>query len=185
MHTYCDMQNASLEIILTHEYLMMSLHVSLEDVQMFSGKSGEEEARKVFPGIRAWTQDSQSRLAVWHAGQVFKIARSFEKTKLRDFYAVTLYHSTLTLWVYGMVTSNTARKSVGQSPARPSTPRTSDLRDRSFSSPPMTLVDGENEKAAKAFTLLGQGTPGIQSVSSGYIPLSNSCLLYTSPSPRD
>ena len=81
---------------------MMKLHVSLNDIQLFSGRAGEEEARRVYPQIRAWTEESESRTAVWHAGQLFRTARSFEKTRLRDFYAVAVHHAALTLWVYGL-----------------------------------------------------------------------------------
>lgn len=91
MFTYCEVQTEpSLEALFTLEYLMMLLHVSLEDIQLFSGKSGEEEARRVYPQIRTWTEEASSRTTVWHAGQVLRIARAFERTRLRDFYAVAV-----------------------------------------------------------------------------------------------
>jgi len=177
MYTYCELQDTAPEIRFTLEFLMISLHVSLEDVQTFSGKSGEDEARKVFPHIRDWTQRPESRDAVWHAGQVLRIARQFEKTRLRDFYAVAVYHSTLTLFVYGVVTSNVARKSGMQTPAFPSTPRMNDPYSMQASTSHMILVDGDDARAAKAFTLLGERTPGIQSLSSSCVPLSDSKAL--------
>jgi hypothetical protein len=57
---------------------MMSLHVALDDIQLFAGRAGEDEARRIYPQIRTWTQDSESRKAVWHAGQVFHHAKKFE-----------------------------------------------------------------------------------------------------------
>ena len=171
VQAHCELAAASLETVLTLDLLMMTLHVDLEDVLTFSGKSGEDEARKVFPRIRAWAASAEARTAVRHAGQVFKVARAFEKSRLRDFYAVALYHSALTIWVYGMVTSNAARKSGEQTPR--GTPRMSN--SHVLLSPPShrTLVDAGEEKAVKAFTLLGQGTPGIQDMQLAFVPLTN------------
>lgn len=167
LSAYCDMdENTSSEILFTIEFLTMSLHVSMEDIQAFSGKLGEQEARKAFPILRAWSEDAESRVAVWHAGQVFKVARTFEKTKLRDFYAVALYQATLTLWVYGMVTSNAARKSGEKTPTqvgRKSTTTNGSL-DSGFCQGSRVYLDDSKDKTAKSFKLLGQGVPGVRSV---------------------
>ncbi|EMC99529.1 hypothetical protein BAUCODRAFT_340532 [Baudoinia panamericana UAMH 10762] len=170
LHAYCDVQtNGMSEIMLTIDMLMMSLHVDLEDIQTFSGKLGEDEARRVYPKLLAWSQDTESRTAVWHAGQVFRLARKLEKTRLRDFSAVALYHSTLTLWVYGMVTSNTARKNGVKTPAD-TQPRTTHADDINNSN---TLIDTDDERAAKTFVLLGKGVPGIQDSVHSFVPLAN------------
>lgn len=154
---------------------MMKLHVSLDDIQLFTGRAGEEEARKVYPLIRAWTEESESRTAVWHAGQLFRVARSFEKTRLRDFYAVAVHHAALTLWVYGMVVSNTSRQSglqtpVGQSPFNHQTPSGQRSRQQQVpanivaanSSRKKLYLDGHDEKAGRAFAQLRLGVPGLQ-----------------------
>ena len=161
VHTYCEVQpNIASEILFTVEFLIMSLHVSLEDILLFSGKSGEDEARKVYPRVRTWTQDAESRFAVWHAGQVLRIARKFEQTRLRDFYAVAVYQATLTLWVYGMVTSNTARKSGDPTPmpGQVSSYTSHDLLGQSN----RVYLDDDNDKAAKSFKLIGQGEAGLR-----------------------
>lgn len=164
--TYCEVQTApSQEALFTLEYLMMILHVSLEDIQLFSGKSGEEEARRVFPQIRTWTEEASSRTTVWHAGQVLRIARTFERTRLRDFYAVAVYHSTLTLWVYGMVTSNTARKSGGHTPSK--TRQTNNTGYGNVSSQEVFL-DGDENRAIRAFRQLGHGKPCLHDVAREY-----------------
>lgn len=142
----------------------MELHVSLDEIQIFAGRAGEDEARKVFPQVRTWTEDSESRLAVWHAGQVIRAARSFEKTRLRDFYAVAVHHAALTLWVYGMVTSNTTRQSGLQTPLglkSKSTPQHSTILPADFSRQKVYL-DAEDDKPVRAFTQLGRGVPGLQ-----------------------
>lgn len=161
MHTYCEMMTAPLRegAFLLH-YLMMLLHAPFEDIQLFSGRSGESEARRVYPMIKAWAEDAESRTAIWHAGQALRAARMFEKTRLRDFYAVIVHHVALTLWVYGMVTSNTARMSGAQSPAREQVSQTfHSHRDDKSGSEDDVLLDGEDGRLPKAFRHLGQGRP--------------------------
>ena len=175
--TYCELDTSTPpEIIFTLQFLMMKLHVSLDDIQLFSGRAGEEEARKVYPQIRAWTEESDSRTAVWHAGQLFRVARSFEKTRLRDFYAVAVHHAALTLWVYGMVVSNTNRQSGLQTPVAqtfasqtPSGQRSRQSQAQAHlttatSSRKRLYLDGPDEKAGRAFAQLRLGVPGLQKI---------------------
>lgn len=180
LHSYCETQKHPLpEAIFLLHYLMMLLHASIDNIQLFSGRSGEGEARRVYPAIKAWTEDAESRTAVWHAGQVLCAARSFEKTKLRDFYAVTLNHATLTLWVYGMVTSNLARMSRMQSPARDASSSTV-LRGTRSSQEDNVILDGEDGKQAKAFRHLGQGRPCVSGSviqGTGVISATRACPL--------
>lgn len=181
VQAHCEIQTESPpEILLTLEFLMMSLHVDLEDVQTFSGKSGEEEARKIFPRLRNWTQEAESRIAVRHAAQVFRIALNFEKTRLRDFYAISVYHAALTLWVYGMVTSNLARRSGTETPVV-ATPFMAQRQGgiRTPASTANIYLDAADDKTAKSFTLLGQGTPGIQNLQATFVPLSSSRGIMT------
>jgi hypothetical protein len=175
LQAYCDLQtNSSPEIILTLELFMMSLHVDMEIIQTFSGKLGEEEARKVYPQVLTWSQSGESRCAVWHAGQVFRVARTFEKTKLRDFYAVALYLSALTLWVYGMITHNVARKSGADTPRVQTPHNTASASLPASTASQRTFIDNNDDKAARSFKLLAQGTAGIQDLQSAFVPLSNS-----------
>ncbi|TKA43684.1 hypothetical protein B0A54_05467 [Friedmanniomyces endolithicus] len=174
MLAHCDLQSTSApEMMLTLQLLMMLLHVDIEDVQTFSGKLGEEEARRVFPKIMQWSQNAESRVAVFHAGQIFRVARTFEKTRLRDFYAVALYHAALTLWVYGMITTSAARKSGRQSPSA-MTPRLSNTSHQSAALPARIPLDTADDRAARSFQLLGQGTPGVYNLQSEFVPLPSS-----------
>jgi hypothetical protein len=162
---------------------MMSLHVALDDIQLFAGRAGEDEARRIYPQVRAWTQDAESRKAVWHAGQVFCHAKRFEKTRLRDFYAVAMYHATLVLWVWGMVTSGTSRQSgigtpVGagvhhhhhhqqhQQQQHQQQQQQPSLQAALFAGPKSqkarVILDSPETKATKAFIQLAHGTPGLQ-----------------------
>lgn len=169
---YCELNDTTpAEVLFTVEFLTMTLHVSLEDILLFSGKSGEEEARRVYPRICTWSKDPESRAAVWSAGQVLRIARTFEKTRLRDFYAVAVYQSTLTLWVYGIVTSHAARKSGMQTPDDANPMPTSQPLGQSS----RVYLDDTNSRSAKSFKMLAQGTPGLRSspISGSFCSLRN------------
>ncbi|KAI9881693.1 MAG: hypothetical protein M1823_006596, partial [Watsoniomyces obsoletus] len=74
------------------ERAQMSLYVNLEDVQTLAGKAGEEEARKIHPVLTNWAQSSESRKAIWHAGQLYRAAKEYPRVMLQDFAAVALYH---------------------------------------------------------------------------------------------
>jgi hypothetical protein len=151
------------EIPFVLEFLMMSLHVALDDIQLFAGREGEDEARRVFPQVRTWTRDSESRKAVWHAGQVFNHAKAFEKTRLRDFYAVATYHATLVLWVWGMVTSGSSRQSGIATPIGATMPQNppTQIAFTAAKSQARVVLDGPETKGTKAFVQLGHGTPGL------------------------
>jgi hypothetical protein len=84
----------------------MILHISLEDLHRFAGKSGEEETRKAGEEFAAWAKTKEARIAIWHAGQVFRAAKRLMQAQNRGFNAVVLYYATLTLWAYGHSASN-------------------------------------------------------------------------------
>jgi hypothetical protein len=92
--------------------LMMNLHVSLEDIQLFLGKEGEDQARRIYPILQQWVASSEARSAVWCASQVLRYARHFPPGHLKDFYAVAVHHASIILWTYGVVTRANRRQYV-------------------------------------------------------------------------
>ncbi|OHE99529.1 hypothetical protein CORC01_05107 [Colletotrichum orchidophilum] len=83
--------------------LMMNLHLSLNDLQLFSGKEGEDQARRVFSDLREWSQSAEARQSLWHAGQILRQAKMFPQGHLKDFYAIAVHHAALACWTYGVV----------------------------------------------------------------------------------
>ncbi|TDZ54853.1 Early growth response protein 1 [Colletotrichum trifolii] len=94
--------------------LMMNLHLSLNDLQLFSGKEGEDQARKVFSDLREWSQSAEARQSLWHAGQILRQAKMFPPGHLKDFYAVAVHHAALACWTYGVVTKAAGTKATPQ-----------------------------------------------------------------------
>jgi hypothetical protein len=143
------------------ELFMMILHVSLDDLQRFAGKLGEEEARRVSGVLeQGWAHGSDARHAVWHAGQVLASARRMPPTGLRRFRAMAVYFAGLTLWTYGLLSAaphtgtvldggcllpNQTRK------GRESLERPTDL----------VILDGEETRETRSFLQHGRGAPGL------------------------
>ncbi|UKZ51370.1 hypothetical protein TrVGV298_005129 [Trichoderma virens] len=137
--------------------LMMHLHVSLDDLQIFSGKQGEEEARRMYPILQQWTASPESWYAVWCAGQIFRYAKLFPLGSLKDFYAIAVHHAALALWTYGVVF------------------RASQQQDMppQYGYEPMYLDDSGDASSIQQFLSFGQGRPLIQGpmgTSSGAAP---------------
>ncbi|KAG5984221.1 hypothetical protein E4U55_005579 [Claviceps digitariae] len=92
--------------------LMMNLHVSMDDLLLFLGKEGEDQARRAYVILQQWITTSEARSAVWCASQVLRYAKSFPPSHLKDFYAVAVHHASVTLWTYGVVTRANRRQYV-------------------------------------------------------------------------
>lgn len=132
---------------------MIILQVSPEDLQRFAGKFGEDEARKAGEEFSGWARTAEARIAVWHAGQVFRAAKIMPPAKIRGFNAIALYFATLTLWVFGLM-SQSKQPTAHNAHSHPIT-----IPDRSHQD--NVQLDGSDSLLAQVFRMSGQGIPGI------------------------
>jgi hypothetical protein len=146
-----------LEERMIKELFMMNLHVSFEELQLFAGKEGSEEAQRVYPLLKIWFENRKSRQAVWHAGQVIRAALAFPPNQLRDFYAVALYHASLAVWVYGMV-------SLGSSRSR--TRKNEGVTSQGGVETEIVYLNGEDTPEARRFIAISRGVPAIHELPS-------------------
>lgn len=126
--------------------VFMNLHVSLDDLQLFAGKEGEDQARRVYPMLQQWSESPAARKSIWHAAQVLRQAKMFPPGHLKQFYAVGVHHAALALWTYGVVTR--ARRN--QSSTRVSQE--------------VVYLDGPESTEVERFVESGQGRPTIRGV---------------------
>jgi hypothetical protein len=135
------------------------LHVSFEDVQLFAGKEGDEEARRAYPLLKQWAETRESRQAVWHAGQVLRAATECHPKQLREFSAVALYHASLAFWAYAVVSrpSKSARRQ--PPPASQHQPPVADYE--------RIWLDGEDGPDVQRFIAVGRGMPVIRDGTKG------------------
>jgi len=184
------------ELHLLAELLKMTLHISLEELQIFAGKHGEAEAQHMSSRLEnTWMHSSDARYAVWHAGQVLRCARLMPPASIRGFNAMAVYFASLALWVYGTLSDSQADHGVDgtglgeiydnidltgrhQHPLRPQL------------APPVAVavisVDGEETRETTAFLQLNRGLPGLRCPEDdpanamglgGIVPLSNSGMV--------
>ncbi|KAF2648384.1 hypothetical protein K491DRAFT_772062 [Lophiostoma macrostomum CBS 122681] len=155
--TYANESTLLLELILLH------LHMSLEEIQLFCGLDEVEDDCRAQDSIGEWVDGKMSRLAVWHAGQVVRAARQLPALHLRDFYAITIFHASLTFWAYGFAVRSHPQG--GKAPAVDST--------HLLASQQQTIcVDGEETALTYRYISLNVGTPALRSESAP-TPLSN------------
>ncbi|ROW10165.1 hypothetical protein VMCG_01857 [Cytospora schulzeri] len=172
----------STHLTIVLELFLMILHVSPDELQRFAGKSGEEEARRAAVTLEEnWANTSESRHAVWHAGQVIANARRLPPTSLRGFNANAVYFASLTLWIYGLFCSSPPDncEEQDQSLLQPGGPQQQQQQiqqhhqvipgrlatpGRGSSSSPakFVLLDGEETRDTKAFLQFDRGVPALR-----------------------
>jgi len=138
-----EMLSAQESIVL--HLLLMNLHVSLDDLQLFSGKEGEEQARKIYPTLRQWSESLAARQSLWHAGQILRQGKLFPPGHLKDFYAVAVHHAALCLWTYGVVTKASNQQQLSLEYGEQ-----------------IVFVDGEDVPNVHRFVTFGSGRPAIR-----------------------
>ncbi|KAJ6104019.1 hypothetical protein N7523_010339 [Penicillium sp. IBT 18751x] len=134
---------------LMHEFVMMYLHIDVDAIQRFVGRMGELEARRAYPGLRDWSHTKEARVAIWHAGQVFRAARAVKAYQLRGLDSLAVYHAALVLWVYGLLQCGETRK------VEVDTPMSED------DTMPRVALDTSEDQLVKAFLARGNGRPGL------------------------
>ncbi|KAL1796297.1 hypothetical protein ACET3X_004837 [Alternaria dauci] len=93
----------SKSVEITLEIMLVHLNAPLDDIQLFAGLEGQEEARDAYVGLRDWAKTPSARQALWHAGQILRAAEVLPKALLSNFNAIAVYHAGLILWAYGFL----------------------------------------------------------------------------------
>lgn len=139
------------------ELILMHLHMSLEEINLFIGLEGQEQAERVHPSVKEWVSSKVSRQAVWHAGQLVRAAKAIPAVELRDFYAVSLFHASLAFWAYGLASRMFLQDTASQFVAG--------TRQSTLTSSQIVWLDDEETAATYRYISLGAGVPAVQGVS--------------------
>jgi hypothetical protein len=143
------------ETLILQDLFMMNLHVSFEELQLFAGKEGNEEAQRVYPLLRQWFESKRSRQAIFYAGQVLRAANTFPSNHLRDFYAVALYHCALCFWVWGMCSLGSSRNKGLSGPSQQPNTGIEEF----------IWLDGDDTAETRRFISISRGIPVIRGLS--------------------
>ncbi|KAK7514487.1 c6 zinc finger domain-containing protein [Phyllosticta citriasiana] len=154
------------EVQLLLELLLMYLHANMEDIQLFGGKEDQDEARRVFPGLQQWMNDSYARQAVWQASRVLLVARTFPRKTLRDFWAIAVYHASLVLWTYGVIRHAT---SASKNTMMPANFAATSILDKNLGLSAQGIdsdvwLEGPESSDVQRFIALGRGRPCISGI---------------------
>ncbi|KAK5718427.1 hypothetical protein LTR15_008154 [Elasticomyces elasticus] len=144
---------------LLHEFLLASLHVSLDNVVRFTGKCGEEEAHAAYQALQLWSQTKSARIAVWHAAQVLRWTRSVRPYQLRGCDAFITYHAIMILWTFGMLQRDASRRTARSSPV-PGQANTAD--DHALSVRLLIFLDSPRSPETEAYIHRDHGRPCLQ-----------------------
>lgn len=150
---FANLQANCPEVVLAQELMSLHLNVSLYQLLDYAGMGTEADAHAALPYINHWFESPKCRLALWHAGQIFRITRAFKHKRLADFYALALYQATLTIWVWSLLR-------ISQEPGTTSNRR-------------MVVLDGEESSATSKFLKLYPAEPCLTTNSGDFCPLTN------------
>ncbi|RYC84025.1 hypothetical protein BFJ63_vAg13112 [Fusarium oxysporum f. sp. narcissi] len=166
-------------LLALHEQQLMHLYISLEDVQYLGGKAGEVEARRVLPLLTRWVKGRASRQAAWHAGQILRVSRQELGPTLRASIIIALYHASLTLWVYSILSDV---PSVDM-PIATSQRQLHQNRDHCAGREPLALVDGEDTPVVQRFLLVPGAiaaiTPSVEDMQPIVLHISHASAVMT------
>jgi hypothetical protein len=98
-----DEREVGPESLLLQEAVYLHLYASIARIAHYCGGKTEFDARSAACYVQRWHLSKQSRIAVWHAGQIIRAARLFPMHALTDIYATALYHAGLVLWIWGLL----------------------------------------------------------------------------------
>ncbi|KAH7144101.1 hypothetical protein B0J13DRAFT_502011 [Dactylonectria estremocensis] len=93
----------STSVIMRLELVLLHLNMQFEDIQIFAGLEGPEQARSAYPFICEWAQSESARRSVYHAAQIIRTAREIPRGSIDAITAIILYHASLAFLVYGLL----------------------------------------------------------------------------------
>ncbi|EXK77820.1 hypothetical protein FOQG_17489 [Fusarium oxysporum f. sp. raphani 54005] len=162
-------------LLALHEQQLMHLYISLEDVQYLGGKAGEAEARRVLPFLTNWVKGRASRQAAWHAGQILRVGRQDLDPALRASMIMAVYHASLTIWAY-LILSDTPSVDM---PVTTSERPLYANQDHCPRSEPLALIDGDDTPVVQRFLLVPGAKAAITAPAKDMQPI----LLHISRAP--
>ncbi|KAM0324343.1 hypothetical protein ACHAQA_008124 [Verticillium albo-atrum] len=143
---------ATLELLIRLELILLHIYTPFEDLQIFAGIEGPEQARTIYPAVLDWARGESARKAVWHAGQAIRLTRHLPSSTIRGFTAIMVYHASLAFWVYGLASDKLdSREQWTETPGS--------------SSSTQVWLDEPDSLPVQRFLQLGSGFPCIHGMS--------------------
>ncbi|KAK3290863.1 uncharacterized protein B0H64DRAFT_478725 [Chaetomium fimeti] len=163
-------QTAAREVRMRLELILLHLHAPFEDIQIFAGIEGPEQARGAYAAVLEWAGTEAARRAICHAGQVLRFARGVGRGMLLGPAAVVMYQASLVLWVYALLAGAAAGRGRGRGMVPVPTGEEEGGREVVAvvgPGPDAVWLDGEDDLALQRFTHFGVGAPGLAGLGMG------------------
>ncbi|KAH8683668.1 hypothetical protein BGZ61DRAFT_496026 [Ilyonectria robusta] len=141
------------------ELVLLHLHMQFEDIQIFAGLEGPDQARSMQPFICEWAQSESARRSVYHAAQIIRGARELSRASVDPITAIMLYHASLAFLAYGLL----AKPQVDNWGTSSTAP---DSAEEIF-------LDQPEDLTMRRFLQHGHGSPCIRSTGSGTVHLAD------------
>ncbi|KAK0383847.1 hypothetical protein NLU13_9758 [Sarocladium strictum] len=137
------------DINLRLEHLLLHLHAPIDDIQIFAGMEGPEQAHAVHHVIKEWVDSEQARKALCHAGSIVRLMLKMPKGIIQGPLAFIMFHATIVLWAVSLVQSE----------------RVKDAHEPRSQAAATVWLDEEVETIAlQRFVQLGTGKPYLRGV---------------------
>lgn len=151
---------AAPDILLIQEMMAMLLHMSLEDLQLFAGKEDKKSARRAYCDALEWIKSTDSRRAVWHAGQAVRVVSENHNRRLllSGFYAIVIYYASLAFWSYGVISSQAKSDLTGMR----TSPNVLHEACAEGSAPPTVSLNESETIDVQMFIEFGRGSPALK-----------------------
>ncbi|KIW15125.1 hypothetical protein PV08_07912 [Exophiala spinifera] len=150
-HSLCPRTTIIQELISLH------LNASFYDLSDYTGRRTAQDAQSAMPYVLRWYQSPQSRMALWHAGQIFKAVHLLDPETLVDIYAIALYQAAVILWLWGLMRKGQATS------ADPSATT--------------VVMDGDESPAVLRFFKTPRGVPVLTGKAGRLIPLHEPAMV--------
>ena len=82
-------------------YLSMMLNAPIRNIEILSGKAGEQEFHDMYQFMKDWPETAEAREAIWHAGQVLRLFKLLDR--LKSFQVIMAYHAGIVLFAYSVL----------------------------------------------------------------------------------
>lgn len=142
------------------EFFLLSLFISLDDIQRLAGRFGDIESAYSHHTFKSWIGTNHQYNAAWHAGQILRLARLLPPMRTVGIPSIIVYHGCLSLWAvlsYSDLASfrSSSLATLGTNNLT-SHAQVADIRN------PMVVLNGYIDGKVQTYLLIGQGIPALE-----------------------
>jgi hypothetical protein len=102
------------DINLRLEHVLLHMHAPLDEIQVFAGMEGPEQAQAAHPIVKEWADSEAGRKAICHAGGIIRLILKMPRGLINGPLAFIMFHASIVLWTFSLVQSESTNYITGQ-----------------------------------------------------------------------